>query len=150
MSQWRVGSTTLPPLSPLVVTPLPSLIPIPLSLLLLLLFFLLLLLLLLLLSLSLVTEGTHPAVEVTSDPKDTIEYMACSAYSNLVAIATKHGLLSTWDISGSLYIMVSTARALQCHAVCACTCNWLVTALVHRCSGVYWGWVHVWVCQWVW
>ena len=55
-----------------------------------------------------VTEGTHPAVQVTSDPTDSIAFLSVSPHSNLVAVATKHGVLSIWDVSGSLYILVSS------------------------------------------
>ena len=54
-----------------------------------------------------VTEGTHPAVNVTSDPNDGIAFMASSAHSGLVAVATKQGVLSTWDVGGSLCVTVS-------------------------------------------
>lgn len=46
-------------------------------------------------------------MEVTSDPKDSVTLVASSAHSKLVAVATRQGGLSTWDVSGSLCIMVS-------------------------------------------
>lgn len=54
-----------------------------------------------------VTEGTHPAVEVTSDPNDSVAFLASSSHSSLVGVATKQGVLSVWDVSGSLCIVVS-------------------------------------------
>ena len=54
-----------------------------------------------------VSEGTHPALQVTSDPTDRIEFLAISPHSNLVAMATKHGVISCWDVGGSLCILVS-------------------------------------------
>ena len=56
-----------------------------------------------------VTEGSHPAVQVTAESADEIISIAVSPHSNLVAVATKHGLLSLWDVSGSLCILV------RCH-----------------------------------
>ena len=55
-----------------------------------------------------VTEGTHPAVRVTSDRTDSIAFIAVSLQSGLVAVATKQGVLSVWDIGGSLCILVSS------------------------------------------
>ena len=54
-----------------------------------------------------VTEGSYPAVQVTSDPADTISLVSVSPHSDLVAVATKQGKLSVWNISGSFCILVS-------------------------------------------
>ena len=66
-------------------------------------------------SVVIVTEGSHPAVLVTSDPNDSIEFVSVSPHSNLVAVATKQGVLSIWDVSGSLCILVSVLRMHSRH-----------------------------------
>lgn len=64
------------------------------------------------------TESTHPAVEVSSDPTDAISFLASSAHSRLVGVATKQGVLSVLDVSSCLCIAVSQlAVELLCMAV---------------------------------
>ncbi|CAI8029167.1 Baculoviral IAP repeat-containing protein 6 [Geodia barretti] len=60
-----------------------------------------------------VTEGSHPAVQVTAESADEITTIAVSPHSNLVAVATRLGILSIWDIGGSLCILPHAQLRLE-------------------------------------
>ena len=97
-----------------------------------------------------VTEGTHPAVnDVTSDPNDGIAFMASSAHSGLVAVATKQGVLSTWDVGGSLCVTVSHESTCSQSCTAGGVCSQSCTAVGPAPSPVLrWGLLPVLYCGW--
>ena len=54
-----------------------------------------------------VTEGTHPAVVCVAGEEDCITCISTTSNTDLVAVGTKQGRITVWDVNRVLFIMAS-------------------------------------------